>query len=56
MPPTKTKPAQVPEQKEVSMNIAIPADLHRRVRVKCLNDGVQLKQAVEAGLREWIKR
>ena len=40
----------------VAINVTLPADLHRRLRVRCINDGIQLKEAVTEALTLWLKR
>ena len=52
---TKSKTTTRASEDAVTINVGVPVDLHRRVRIKCLNEGILLKDAVEASLREWVK-
>jgi hypothetical protein len=50
---TKTRPPVEPQ--EVSINVPLPADLRRKVRIKQATDDISLKDAVVAALTEWVK-
>lgn len=39
---------------EVSINVPLPGDLHRRVRIKALTNNMALKDAVTAALEDWV--
>ena len=54
----KTKPAPKPAPKgkeTVGINVAIPAALHTRLRIKTINDGLSMSEAIEAALRAWLR-
>lgn len=44
----------IPNQKQ--LNVMIPADLLRRVKVRAALDGIQVRELVEAALRSHLKR
>ena len=44
----KTQPA------EISINVPLPADLHRRVKMAAAADGLTVKQAVITALEMWV--
>ena len=39
---------------EVSINVPLPADLHRKVRIKAVVDDMTIKDAVIAALEAWV--
>jgi hypothetical protein len=38
----------------VSINVPLPAGLHRQLRMKALMDGITLRDAVAAAVEEWV--
>jgi hypothetical protein len=49
----RKKPA--PKPKHVAINVALPVALHRKLRVKAINDDLTLPQAVAAAITAWAK-
>lgn len=47
----KTEPASEPT---VFINVPIPQDLHRRLRIRQATDGLVMRDAVIAALEEWL--
>lgn len=49
-------PTQVQTQPEpiVSINVPLPMDLHRRVKMTAASEGITVKQAVIHALEMWV--
>lgn len=41
------------DETKVSINVAIPAQLHRQLRIKAINEGISVTEAVTTALKEW---
>ena len=52
---TTKQPDQTKPEDLVGMNVSIPTDLHKRVRVKCIKEDVRLSEAVTQALRGWVR-
>jgi hypothetical protein len=51
---TKVEPVGDDESlPDVSIHMAIPGELHRRLRIRGIERGLTLKQAMIAAAREW---
>jgi post-segregation antitoxin (ccd killing protein) len=50
---TKTKPAAA--DRGVGVNVTIPTALHRRLRVRALNEGMSMADAIEAAVKTWLR-
>lgn len=37
------------------INVTIPTSLHRKLRVKALESGLTMTQAIEAAVKGWVK-
>jgi hypothetical protein len=55
MTPTKTKAAKTTNTNTVSINVELPASLHKRLRVKCVAEGLQLKEAIAEAVTVWLR-
>jgi predicted HicB family RNase H-like nuclease len=50
----KSTRAAEPELPEVSINVPLPAELHRQLRIRAATDGVSLKESVIAAIEAWV--
>ena len=50
--PAKNGKPPVPQ---VNMNIKVEKTLHHRLRVRCIRDGLSLREAITAALTMWLK-
>jgi hypothetical protein len=51
---TQTQSRPLEQRPEVNINIPIPAELHRRVKMAASADGLTLKDAVIMALEMWV--
>jgi hypothetical protein len=51
---TNTKPRK-PPAKTVAINVALPQAVHRKLRVKALNQEMTLAEAVAAAVAAWTR-
>lgn len=49
----KTKNKNV--QTSTGINVLIPTTLHKRLRIKCLNEGLSMPEAIEAAVKDWLR-
>jgi hypothetical protein len=57
--PTKTDTPDQPKAPEASddlvfINVAIPTELHRKLRIRQITDGVVMRVVVTDALRAWL--
>ncbi|WP_146009393.1 hypothetical protein [Deinococcus planocerae] len=45
-----------PVEKMVQLNVTVPPELRRAVRIKALQEGVEVSTVVRELLREWLSR
>ena len=53
MTTTKLTKAAEP-QPEVTINVPLPAELHRQLRIRAATDGLTLKESVIAAVESWV--
>ena len=54
-PAAKKSPAPIAEAKaEVGLNVPLPVELHRKLRLKAVANGVHLKDAVVAAVEAYV--
>jgi hypothetical protein len=46
-------PAQTTPE-TVSINVPLPGELHRQLRIKAITEGLSLKDAVITAIAEWV--
>lgn len=52
---TTTKTKQANKQEHVGINVLVPSALHKRLRIKALNDGLSLSEAIEQAVKAWLR-
>ena len=52
--PTKSDTPNTDRPDAVFINVAIPADVHRRLRIRQINDGLPMRDVVTAALEAWL--
>jgi hypothetical protein len=52
---SKSRNTKATNDRAVAINVALPASVHRRLRVKAINDDMTLTQAVTAAVEQWTK-
>jgi hypothetical protein len=50
----RTRPKKHPDG-TVLINIPLPNDLHRKLRIRCLTDDLSLAEAVTLAVDAWLK-
>lgn len=56
--PTPAKPRRRVTAKKpthVSINVALPVAVHRALRIKAIQEGIDLAEAVTAAVKAWTK-
>lgn len=53
-PSSKVMAFKTEEVEEVGINVPIPVELHRRLRVRQIEEGMTLREAVTAAVEEWV--
>ena len=48
-------PKQAKDEDVVTINVAIPTPLHRKLRVRAINEGMTLSEAIGAAVKEWTR-
>jgi hypothetical protein len=49
------EPTTVPAEKMVQLNVAVPEELRRNVRIRALQQGVDVSVIVRQLLQDWLK-
>jgi len=52
--PRKVIPEDQRESATVTINVPLPVDLHRRLRVKQITRDLQMKDAVAEAIEQWV--
>lgn len=52
---TPMKPRRAAPERDVGVNVLIPASLHRRLRLRTVKEGTTLSEAVTEAVREWMR-
>lgn len=48
--------SEAPQEKMVQLNVTVPPDLRREVRIRALQEGVEVSAVVRKLLQEWLDR
>ena len=50
----RTTVVKLPTPKSVSVNVALPVEVHRRLRIKAIEQNLQLKDALTEAIECWV--
>jgi hypothetical protein len=45
---------KLPTPQTVAINVALPVEVHRRLRIKAIEEGLQLKDAIAEAIECWV--
>ena len=50
----RTTVVKLPPPRSVSVNVALPVEVHRRLRIKAIEQNLQLKDALTEAIECWV--